>query len=51
MNISKEERVEMRRKEIVRAATGLFYRFMEDRLALNELTKELGRMDEGTRAG
>ena len=47
--ISKEEREEIRRKEILQKINGLFSRYMEDHLSLNEILKEIERMDQKTR--
>jgi len=47
--ISKEEREEIRRKEILQKINGLFNRYMEDHLSLNEILKEIERMDQKTR--
>lgn len=49
MTISTEEREEIKRKEIFQKATGLLHRFLEGNLPLNEILKELQRMDEKTR--
>jgi hypothetical protein len=46
--ISEEERGEIKRKEILQKATGLFHRYMEGHLPLNEILKEIERMEERT---
>ena len=48
--ISQEEKEEIKRKEIVQKATGMFHRYMDDNLSLNEMTKEIERMEEKARA-
>ncbi len=48
--ISKEEREEIRQKEILQKIDGLFHRYMDGHLSLNEIPKEIGRMDEKTRS-
>jgi len=47
--ISKEERKEIKQKEILHKINGLFRRYMEGHLSLNEILKEIERMDEKTR--
>jgi hypothetical protein len=47
--ISKEEREEIKRKEISQKVNGLFHRYMEGHLSLHEILKEIERMDEETR--
>jgi hypothetical protein len=47
--ISKEERDEIRRKEIMQKINGLFHRYMEGHLHLNEILKEIDRVDQKTR--
>jgi hypothetical protein len=49
ITISKEEREEIRRKETLQKINGLFHRYMEAHLSLNEILKEIERMDEKTR--
>lgn len=45
--ISEEEKVEIKRKEISQKATGLFHRYREGHLSLNEILRETGRMESG----
>ncbi len=47
--ISKEEREEIKRKEILQKINVLFHRYLEGHLPLNEILKEIGRMDEKTK--
>ena len=47
--ISDEERERIREKEILQKATGLFHRYREGHLSLNEMVREIERMDEKTR--
>jgi hypothetical protein len=47
--ISREERGEIKRKEILQKVNGLFHRYMEGHLPLNEILREIDRMDEKTR--
>ena len=49
ISISKEEREEIKRKETLQKINGLFHRYMEGHLPLNEILKEIERMDEKTR--
>jgi len=46
--ISEEEREEIKRKEIMQKATGLFHRYMEGHIPFNEILKEIERMEEKT---
>ena len=50
MAISQEEREEIKRRGIVQKANSLFHRSMEGHLPLNEILREIERMDEKTRA-
>ena len=47
--ISGEEREEIKQKEILQKATGLFHRYTEGSLSLKEVEKEIGRLEEVTR--
>jgi hypothetical protein len=47
--ISDEEREKMRQKEILQKAMGLFHRFKEGHLSINEMMKEIERMDDKMR--
>ena len=44
--ISEKEREEIRRKEILQKVTSLFHRYREGHLPLNEILKEIERMEE-----
>ncbi|MGD0915649.1 MAG: hypothetical protein ABSB22_04230 [Thermodesulfobacteriota bacterium] len=46
--ISDEEKIEIRRKEILQKATSLSNRYREGHLPANEVLKEIGRMEEKT---
>jgi len=46
--ISGEEREEIKRKEIRQKATSLFHRHRDGHLSLNEILKEIERMEEKT---
>jgi hypothetical protein len=46
ITISEEEREEIKRKEILQKATGLFHRYKEGHTPLNEILKEIERMEE-----
>jgi hypothetical protein len=46
--ISNEEKAEIKRKEIMQKATSLFNRYLEGYLPLNEILKEIERMEEKT---
>jgi len=39
ISISQEEKEEIKRKETLKKATGIFHRYMEDTLSLNELLR------------
>jgi len=47
-SISNEEKTEIKRKEIIQKATSLFNRYVEGYLPLNEILKEIERMEEKT---
>ncbi len=49
VSISQEEKEEIKRKETVQKATGIFHRYMEDTLSLNELLREIERIEEKAR--
>jgi hypothetical protein len=46
--ISEKEREEIKRKEILLKVTGLFHRYKEGYLPLNEILKEIETMEENT---
>jgi hypothetical protein len=46
--ISGEEREEIKRKEVMQRATSLFHRHRDGHLSLNEILKEIERMEEKT---
>jgi len=46
MAISKEEKEEIKQKEIVEKANGLSHRYQEDHLPLHEVLREIERMEE-----
>ena len=48
ISISRGEREEIKKKEILQKVIGLFNRYREGRLSLNEIQKEIERMDEKT---
>ena len=50
MSISEEEKEEIKRREITQKATGMFNRYMDDHLSLDEMTREIERMEERARA-
>jgi len=50
MSISEEEKEEMKWRETTQKATGMFHRYMDDRLSLNEITREIERMEKKARA-
>lgn len=50
MAISKKEKEEIRRKELLERARGLFHRYREGHAPLNELQREIERLDEKTSA-
>jgi len=45
--ISEEEKIEIKQKEISQKATGLFHRYMQGHLPLNEILREMERMESG----
>jgi len=47
--ISEKEKEEMKQKEVLQKATGLFHRYREGHLSSNEILKEIGRMEKNTR--
>jgi hypothetical protein len=49
ISISQEEKEEIKRKETLQKATGIFHRYMEDTLSLNELLREIERIEEKAR--
>ena len=44
--ISNEEKAEIKQKEIIQKATGLFNRYMEGHFPVNEILREIERMEE-----
>jgi len=50
ISISEEEREKIKQKETLQRVNGLFHRYREGRLPLNEILKDIERMDEKTRA-
>jgi hypothetical protein len=44
--ISEKEKEEIKQKEVLQKATGLFHRYREGHLPLNEILREIERMDE-----
>jgi hypothetical protein len=48
--ISEKEKEEIKQKEILQKAISLFHRYREGHLPLNELLKEIEKMDKGTSA-
>ncbi len=49
MAISKEEREEIKEKESLQKVSSLFYRYKEGHIPLNEILREIEKMDEKTR--
>ena len=49
MAISKEEREEIKEKESLQKVSSLFYRYKEGHIPLNEILREIDKMDEKTR--
>jgi hypothetical protein len=47
-SVSEKERDEMKQQEAVRKATGLFHRYREGHLSLNDVLKEVERMERKT---
>lgn len=50
ISISEEEREKIKQKETLQKVNGLFHRYREGRLPLNEILRDIERMDEKTRA-
>jgi len=50
ISISEEEREKIKQKETLRKVNGFFHLYREGRLPLNEILKDIERMDEKTRA-
>jgi hypothetical protein len=50
ISISEEDRDEIKRKETALKVNSLFHRYQEGHLPLNEVLKEIERMDQRTRA-
>ncbi len=48
--ISEEEKEEIKQREILQKAAGLFHRYREGHLSLNEVLKEIERMERKTAA-
>jgi hypothetical protein len=48
--VSEKEKEEIKRKEVLQKATGLFHRYREGHLSLNDVRKELERMERKTAA-
>ena len=48
--ISKEEREEIKRKESLQKINGLYHRYMEGHFHLNEILREIEKMNEKTRS-
>jgi hypothetical protein len=48
--VSQKEREEMKQKEVSQKATSLFHRYREGNLPLNEILKEIDKMDQKTAA-
>ena len=46
MSISEDEKEAIRRKEIVQKATGMFHRYLQDHMSLDEVVKEIERMED-----
>ena len=46
--ISAQEKEEMRQKEVLQKATSLFHRYRDGHLSLNEVLKQIERMEEKT---
>ena len=46
--VSEKEKDEIKQKEALRKATGLFHRYREGHLSLNDVLKEVGRMERKT---
>ncbi len=48
--ISEKEKEEMKQKEVLQKATGLFHRYREGHLSLNEILKQIEKMEKKTAA-
>jgi hypothetical protein len=46
--VSEKEKDEMKQKEVLQKATSLFHRYREGRLSLNDILKEIERMERKT---
>jgi hypothetical protein len=46
--ISEKEKEEMKQKEVLQKATGLFHRYREGYLSLNDILKQIGKMEKKT---
>jgi len=46
ISITREEKEAIRRKETVQKATGMFHRYLEDRISLPEILKEIERTED-----
>jgi hypothetical protein len=46
--ISEKEKEEMKQKEVLQKATGLFHRYREGNLSLNDILKQIGKMEKKT---
>jgi hypothetical protein len=46
--VSEKEKEEIKQKEVLQKATGLFHRYREGRLSLNDVLKEVERMERKT---
>ncbi len=48
--ISEKEKEEIKQKEVLQKATSLFHRYREGHLSLNEILKQIGKMEKKTAA-
>jgi hypothetical protein len=48
LSVSEKEKEEMKQKEVLRKATGLFHRYREGRLSLSDVLNEVERMEKKT---
>ncbi len=48
VTISEKEKEEIKQKEVLQKATSLFHRYREGRLSLNEILKQIERMEKKT---
>jgi hypothetical protein len=48
LTVSEKEKDEIKQKEVLQKATGLFHRYREGRLSLNDVLKEVERMERKT---